>query len=139
MSSLHQVILGAAVAALSTLATVSQAQAPAASAPDTVGVPPSTAQDAMQKAVPRSDTATVIQSGESAADKARDAAATVREGARDAAGAVREGAREVREEAGEARDRAADAVRPDTPAATTGTMTDDTARSTMRAPRADRN
>jgi hypothetical protein len=39
-----------------------------------IGVSPSTGQEAMEKAVPRSDTATVTRTDESAADKARRAA-----------------------------------------------------------------
>ncbi|NML14517.1 hypothetical protein [Azohydromonas caseinilytica] len=60
--------------ALSALSAASFAQSSTTTTPDsTVGVTPSEAREAMKEAVPRSDTATVTRTGESAADKARQA------------------------------------------------------------------
>lgn len=60
-------------AGLGLSASFAMAQAPAtpASAPANVGVSNSTAVEANQKAVPRSDTGTVVRTSPSAADRAR--------------------------------------------------------------------
>jgi Na+-translocating ferredoxin:NAD+ oxidoreductase RnfG subunit len=61
--------------ALFALSATAFAQSATTTTPDTkVGVTPSEAKEAMDKAVPRSDTATVTRTDESAADKARRAA-----------------------------------------------------------------
>lgn len=60
---------------LSVAATGAMAQAPA---PSTVGVTPQDASEAMRKAVPRTDTGTVVRTDESASSQARSAAKTVR-------------------------------------------------------------
>ena len=63
----------AAVLALALSSVSAQTTAPmgAASATTTIGVTPQEAATATQKAVPRSDTATLVQTAPSAADKAR--------------------------------------------------------------------
>ena len=63
----------AAVLALALSSVSAQTTAPmgAASATTTIGVTPQEAAMATQKAVPRSDTATLVQTAPSAADKAR--------------------------------------------------------------------
>ncbi|WP_027995065.1 hypothetical protein [Simplicispira psychrophila] len=64
---------------LSVAATGAVAQTPApATNPSTVGVTPQDASEAMQKAVPRADTGTVVRTDESAPDKARSAVDTTR-------------------------------------------------------------
>lgn len=63
----------AAVLAFSIGSVSAQTPAPmgAASAPTTIGVSPQEAAKATQKAVPRSDTATLVNTSPTAADKAR--------------------------------------------------------------------
>jgi hypothetical protein len=91
MSTHRNRILAIALAALSATAFAqSSSTTTTTTTPDsTVGVTPSEAKEAMQKAVPRSDTATVIRTDESAADKARragNAAADAVTPGRDASG-----------------------------------------------------
>ena len=92
--------------------------------PAAVGTTPSTAAEAQQRAVPRSDTGTVVRTGPGPADAARNAAANTRAATSNAATAV------------------TNAVTPNT---TTGTTTNTTTTtgggdtSGMRAARADRN
>lgn len=64
-----------AVLALAVASASAQTAAPAgaASAPATVGVTPQKAAEATQKAVPRSDTGTVVRTSPSPADRASDA------------------------------------------------------------------
>jgi hypothetical protein len=57
--------------ALAALCATASAQSTSTTPQSNIGVSPSTAQEAMDKAVPRSDTATVTRTDESAADKAR--------------------------------------------------------------------
>lgn len=115
MSYPRNLILGVAVA---TLSTFSFAQAPAASAPADVGVSPRTANEAMEQAVPRSDTATVTTTGESPL--------------------VNQGRESARDAAGNAGDRTTDAARSETSATTTTTTTIERDQG-ARTPRADRN
>lgn len=64
----------AAVLALAAAGAFAQTPAPTitpSSTPDAVGVSPQTAAEANQKAVPRSDTATLVRTSPSAADKAK--------------------------------------------------------------------
>ena len=69
--SMHRNLLLAAT--LSALSALSFAQSSTTTPDSTVGVTPSEAREAMKEAVPRSDTATVTRTGESAAEKAREA------------------------------------------------------------------
>lgn len=128
MSSLRHLILAVAAA---TLPAVTYAQAPAASAPGTVGVEPDTARETMREAVPRSDTATVIENNETPSGQAREAA----ENARDAAENARDAAAEAREQAA---DTAGSDTSTSTPASS-GTAAGGESGQGMRAARADRN
>ncbi|WP_449594953.1 hypothetical protein [Polaromonas sp.] len=65
-----------AILALAAAGAFAQAPAPAitpSSAPEAVGVSPQTAAEANQKAVPRSDTGTLVRTSPSATDKAKSA------------------------------------------------------------------
>lgn len=66
-------LLAGAVLSVAATGAMAQTTAPMTN-PTTVGVTPQDAAEANRKAVPRSDTATVVRTDESAADKARDAA-----------------------------------------------------------------
>lgn len=63
----------ACLAAFAQTTTAPSLAAPAASQPNTVGVTPETAQQANDKAIKRSDVATVVRTGPTAADRARQA------------------------------------------------------------------
>jgi hypothetical protein len=71
-----------AVMALTAMSASAQTNAPAgtASAPATVGVTPKEVAEATQKAIPRSDTGTVVRTSPSPADKASDAMSDRRTG-----------------------------------------------------------
>lgn len=65
-----------AILALATAGAFAQTPAPTitpSSTPDAVGVSPATAAEANQKAVPRSDTGTLVRTSPSATDKAKSA------------------------------------------------------------------
>lgn len=70
-------LLACAVLSVAATGAMAQTTAPATN-PDTVGVTPQDASEAMRKAVPRSDTGTLVRTDESAADKARNAADATR-------------------------------------------------------------
>lgn len=75
MSTIKRVSWGA-VLALAALSAGAQTgtTAPTAQQPEGVGVSPQTAQEATQKAIPRSDTGTVVRTEPSAAEQTRSAA-----------------------------------------------------------------
>lgn len=116
MLSLRILSVAIAVAAFS---SVSHTQGSATTAPDTVGTDRGTAKEAMEEAVPRSDTGTVVRSNESEAERAKDKAEEARDAAR------------------EARDEAVDAARSGD--ASQGTTSDGERSQRVLAPRADRN
>ena len=131
-------------------ATVSIAQTGAASTaggqPTGVGVSPQTAAEANRKAVPRSDTATVVRTGPDAGDRARQAADATRNAAGNAADATRNAASRAttatRNAAGNAADATRDAVTPNSTnnSATGGSGSgSDTSSSSGRPARSDRN
>lgn len=67
-------LLAGTVLALAATGALAQTSAPAtATNPATVGVTPQDAAEANRKAVPRTDTGTLVRTDETAADKARDA------------------------------------------------------------------
>lgn len=70
MTSLHKPLLALLLASSGAIAAAQPASAPAA-----VGVTPGTAAVANEKAVPRSDVGTVVRTGPTALEKARDAMA----------------------------------------------------------------
>lgn len=65
------VSLSLAVASVAAVAQTNTAPAPAASQPNAVGVTPETAKAANDKAIKRSDVATVVRTGPTVADRAR--------------------------------------------------------------------
>lgn len=65
--------LALAAASLAAVAQTTSTPMPAASQPNAVGVTPETAKVANEKAIQRSDVATVVQTGPTAADRARQA------------------------------------------------------------------
>lgn len=77
MSSTLRTAIGSALC-LAAAAAVAQAPATPSSgqAPNTVGVTPQAAAEATQKAVPRSDTGTLVRTAPTATDRARAAADT---------------------------------------------------------------
>lgn len=65
-------LLASTVLLVAATGAIAQTTTPTAN-PSTVGVTPQDASEAMRKAVPRTDTGTVVRTDESAADKARTA------------------------------------------------------------------
>lgn len=74
MNATSRIIAGLAVAAACLPAFAQDAVAPAASRPDAVATTPEKAQAAQDKAIKRADTATVVRTGPTAADRTRMAA-----------------------------------------------------------------
>lgn len=72
------VSLALAAASLAAVAQTTTTPATAASQPNAVGVTPETAKAANDKAIQRSDVATVVQTGPTAADRARQASHKVK-------------------------------------------------------------
>ena len=77
MNTISRFAAGFALAATCAAASAQTAPAVPASAPTAVAVTPETARAANEQAIPRSDVATVVRTGPTAADKARQAKSEV--------------------------------------------------------------
>lgn len=73
MNATSRIAAGLAIAAACSAAFAQDAAAPAASRPDAIATTPETAKAANDKAIKRSDVATVVRTGPTAADHARQA------------------------------------------------------------------
>ena len=98
-----------AFATFTALTCAAQAQAPANTLPaapnqqpTAIGVTPSTGADANQKAVPRSDTGTVVRTGPTAGDRAKEAGTAAADATRSAASSAARATRNAADNVGNA-------------------------------------
>ncbi|MFG6412279.1 hypothetical protein ACG02S_00055 [Roseateles sp. DC23W] len=73
MNAISRIAAGLAFAATCSTAFAQEVVAPSASRPDAIATSPETAKVANDKAIKRSDTATVVRTGPTVADRARQA------------------------------------------------------------------